>query len=81
MEKSTIAYWHVNARKIWYMAVDQQLVEQFYGKIKLDKSYFRGTRKGKRGQSSAGKVAVFGLLYSIQLGCKPPRYVSALKIC
>ena len=36
--------------------------EVFNGQIELDKSYFGGHRKGKRGRESAGKVAVFGLL-------------------
>ena len=35
---------------------------QFCGKIELDESYFGGSRKGKRGRGSAGKVAVFGIL-------------------
>jgi len=36
--------------------------EVFDGQIELDESYFGGHRKGKRGRSAAGKVAVFGLL-------------------
>ena len=34
----------------------------FAGEIEVDESYFGGTRKGKRGRGSAGKVPVFGLL-------------------
>ncbi len=34
----------------------------FDGKIEVDKSYFGGIRKGKRGQGSTGKIPVFGLL-------------------
>lgn len=30
--------------------------------VEVDESYFGGQRKGKRGCSAAGKVAVFGLL-------------------
>lgn len=30
--------------------------------IELDKSYFGGYWKGKRGRDTAGKVAVFGIL-------------------
>ncbi|AAX88451.1 putative 30S ribosomal protein S15 [Haemophilus influenzae] len=37
-------------------------MEMFEGKIEADESYFGSTRKGKRGRSVAGKVAVFGLL-------------------
>ena len=40
----------------------QNRSEQFCGKIELDKSYFGGTRKGKRGRGASGKVAVFGIL-------------------
>ena len=41
---------------------EQERAAQFTGEIKLDESYFGGTRKGKRGRGAAGKVAVFGLL-------------------
>lgn len=30
--------------------------------IEVDKSYFRGRRKGKRGRGAGGKVPMFGLL-------------------
>ena len=40
----------------------QNLGEQFGGKIELDESYFSSVRKGKRGRDAAGKVAVFGVL-------------------
>ena len=39
-----------------------QASEVFDGCIELDESYFGGVRKGKRGRSAAGKVAVFGIL-------------------
>lgn len=32
------------------------------GEIELDKTYFGGRRKGKRGRGAAGKSIVFGLL-------------------
>lgn len=32
------------------------------GEIELDESYFGGRRKGKRGRSTGGKTAVFGIL-------------------
>ena len=35
---------------------------KLFGEVEADESYFGGVRKGKRGRSSAGKVAVFGLL-------------------
>ena len=34
----------------------------FTGEIEVDESYFRGTRKGKRGRVADGKVPVFDLL-------------------
>ena len=37
----------------------------FDGEVEVDESYFGGQRKGKRGRGAAGKVAVFGLLYSV----------------
>lgn len=36
--------------------------EVFDGQVELDEIYFGGHRKGKGGRSTAGKVAVFGLL-------------------
>ena len=35
---------------------------RLYGEVEADKNYFGGVRKGKRGRSAIGKVAVFGLL-------------------
>ncbi|GAB2199425.1 IS1595 family transposase [Sessilibacter sp. MAH4] len=32
------------------------------GEVEIDESYFGGVRKGKRGRSAGGKIAVFGLL-------------------
>ena len=34
----------------------------FEGEIEVDESYFGGTRKGKRGRGTGGKIPVFGLL-------------------
>ena len=57
---TAIRFFHKLREKI---ALKQQdLSEQFCGKIELDESYFGGTRKGKRGRGAAGKVAVFGIL-------------------
>ena len=36
--------------------------EVFADEIEVDESYFGGSRKGKRGRGSAGKVPVYGLL-------------------
>ena len=57
---SAIRFFHKLRTKI---ALNQQnLSEQFCGKIELDESYFGGVRKGKRGRGAAGKVPVFGIL-------------------
>ena len=57
---SAIRFFHKLREKI---ALKQHYrSEQFCGRIELDESYFGGTRKGKRGRGSAGKVAVFGIL-------------------
>lgn len=40
----------------------QNLSEQFCGRIELDESYFGGHHKGKRGRGAAGKIPVFGIL-------------------
>ena len=42
--------------------ISYQLNLIFSGLIELDKRYFGGVRKGKRGRGVAGKVAVFGIL-------------------
>jgi len=44
---------------IAYNIEDESMLE---GEIEVDESYFGGTRKGKRGRGSSGKVPVFGLL-------------------
>ena len=57
---SAIRFFHKLREKI---ALQQQnLIEQFCGKIELDESYFGGIRKGKRGRGAAGKIPVFGIL-------------------
>jgi len=57
---SAIRFFHKLREKIAYK--QQNLSEQFYGKIELDESYFGGVRKGKRGRGAAGKIPVFGIL-------------------
>ena len=42
--------------------VELQTSEIFDGTVELDKSYFGGVRKGKRGRGATGKVVVFGIL-------------------
>jgi transposase len=43
-----------------HLSIESQ--QLFKGHIEVDESYFGGTRKGKRGRGSAGKVVVFGML-------------------
>lgn len=57
---TAIRFFHKLRKKI--AAKQQDRTEHFCGKIELDESYFGGSRKGKRGRGSAGKVAVFGIL-------------------
>jgi transposase len=57
---SAIRFFHKLREKIAYK--QQNLSEQFCGKIELDESYFGGVRKGKRGRGAAGKIPVFGIL-------------------
>jgi transposase len=47
---------------VGYIQCEQESHEIFDGEIEVDESYFGGTRKGKRGRGSGGKVPVFGLL-------------------
>jgi transposase len=57
---TAVRFFHKLREKI---AIKQQnLCEQFCGKIELDESYFGSARKGKRRGGAAGKVAVFGIL-------------------
>jgi transposase len=57
---SGVRFFHKLREKIALKQQDRS--EQFGGSIELDKSYFGGVRKGKRGRGAAGKVAVFGIL-------------------
>lgn len=41
---------------------EQKVSGVFSDEIEVDKSYFGGERKGKRGRGAAGKVSVYGLL-------------------
>lgn len=58
----TACYYYHRLRVV----ISQQLAldseEVFKGEIEVDESCFGGTRKGKRGRGSGGKVPVFGLL-------------------
>lgn len=49
-------------RQIIDFNLAQEAHEIFQGDIEIDKSYFGGVRKGKRGRSVSRKVVVFGML-------------------
>ncbi|PIE69546.1 MAG: IS1595 family transposase [Deltaproteobacteria bacterium] len=57
---STIHFFHKLRCTIF--TIQQERVVQFFEKVDIDKSYFGGVRKGKRGRGVAGKTIVFGLL-------------------
>ena len=60
VNKNTAAYYFHRLRLLIYQ--NSPHLEMFDGEVEVDKSYFVGQRKGKRGRGAAGKVAVFGLL-------------------
>lgn len=62
VNKSTAASYFLRLRELIAQHMEQEASEVFDGEIEVDESYFGGTRKGKRGRGSAGKVPVFGLL-------------------
>jgi transposase len=62
VNRNTAAYYFQRLREIILYELEQESHEVFDGEIEVDESYFGGTRKGKRGRGSAGKVPVFGLL-------------------
>lgn len=58
----TACYYFQRLREIIAVRLEAESHEVFDGEIEVDESYFGGTRKGKRGRGSGGKVPVFGLL-------------------
>ena len=60
VNKNTAAYYFHRLCLLIYQTSPH--LEMFEGEIEADESYFDGTRKGKCGLSTEGKVAVFGLL-------------------
>ena len=55
-----VVYYFQRLREIIYL--HNGTSEQFAGEVKVDESYFGGSRKGKHSRGAAGKVPVFGLL-------------------
>ena len=62
VNRNTAAYYFQRLLEIIVYHLEQESHEVFVGEIEVDESYFGGSRKGKRGRGSAGKVPVFGLL-------------------
>ena len=62
---NSAALFYRKIRQVIAYHLEPQADEVFDGSVELDESYFGGQRKGKRGRGAAGKVAVFGLLYSV----------------
>ncbi len=60
VNKTTSAYYFHHLRVLIADYVDEY--SMFEGEVEIDESYFGGKLKGKRGQGSAGKAPVFGLL-------------------
>jgi len=62
IEHNSAALFYKKIRHVIAHHLQNESNELFDGCIELDESYFGGVRKGKRGRSAAGKVAVFGIL-------------------
>ena len=60
VNKTTAAYYFHRLREIIALEIKNEAL--LSGEFEVDESYFGGTRKGKRGRGSAGKVPVFGIL-------------------
>ena len=62
VHRNTAAYYFLRLREIVTSELEAESEAMFGGEIEVDKSYFGGKRKGKRGRGPAGKIPVFGLL-------------------
>jgi transposase len=62
VNRKTAAYYFHRLREVISHKLQEESTEIFGGPVEVDESYFGGTRKGKRGRGSAGKVPVFGIL-------------------
>ena len=60
VNKNTAALFFHRLRQIIVVRIED--ASPLQGEIEVDKSYFGGVRKGKRGRGAAGKVPVFGIL-------------------
>jgi len=62
VNRKTAGYYFHRLREIIAYQLDQESQDVLGGEIEVDESYFGGSRKGKRGRGSGGKIPVFGLL-------------------
>ena len=62
VHRNTAAYYFHRLREIISHELGAEDGGMLGGAIEVDESYFGGKRKGKRGQGTAGKVPVFGIL-------------------
>ena len=62
VNRKTAAFYFLRLREIIAYELEAESEAMFGGEIEVDKSYFGGRRKGKRGRGAAGKIPVFGLL-------------------
>ena len=58
VNRKTAAYYFQRLREVIALHMEQEAQEVFDGEIELDESYFGGVRKGKRGRSAAGNMAL-----------------------
>lgn len=59
VHRNTASEFFTRLRKV--TANKMEKASPFAGKVEMDKSYFGGVRKRKRGHGAANKVPVFGL--------------------
>lgn len=54
VNRKTATYYYLRLRQNIALKLEQEYHEVFGGEIKVDKSYFGGRRKGRRGRGAAG---------------------------
>jgi transposase len=62
VNRHTATLFFLKLRELISARLEAAVPELLGGEIEIDKSYFGGVRKGKRGRGASGKVPVFGLL-------------------
>jgi transposase len=62
VNRHTATLFFLKLRELISARLEAAVPELLGGEIEIDKSYFGGVRKGKRGRGASGKAPVFGLL-------------------